>query len=63
MKLSQKKSLLLICKILRLFVNTLSVADKYSLRNRDNLTQPIRILISEKEKTFSSFFFFFIFEI
>ena len=30
--------------------------DKYSLLNRDNLTQPIKILVSQKEKTFSQFF-------
>ena len=30
--------------------------DKYSLLNRDNLTQPIQIQLSEKQKTFSQFF-------
>ena len=44
-------------KILRLFVNTLTADDKYSLLNRDNLTQPIQILISEKQRIFSNFFF------
>ena len=34
---SWKKSLLVICKILRLLVNPLTVDDKYSLLNRDNL--------------------------
>ena len=43
-------------KILRLFVNTLTDDDKYSLLNRDNLTQPIQILLSQKQKTFSQFF-------
>ena len=38
---SYKKSLLVICKISRLFPNTLSADGKYSLLNRDNLTQPI----------------------
>ena len=50
-----EKSLLVLCKILRLFVNTLTADDKYSLLNRDNLTQPIQILLSQKEKTFSQF--------
>ena len=30
--------------------------DKYSLLNRDNLTQPIRTQLSQKEKAFSEFF-------
>ena len=47
-----KKSLLLICKILRLFVNTLSAVAKYSLPNRDNLTQAIQMQLSQKEKAF-----------
>ena len=41
------------CKILGLFVNTLTDDDKYSLLYRDNLTQPIQILVSQKPKTFS----------
>ena len=48
--------MLVLCKILRLFVNTLTDDDKYSLLYRDNLTQPIQILLSEKQKTFSEFF-------
>ena len=55
-----KKSLLVIQKILSLFVNTLTVNDKYYLLNRDNLTQPIQMHLSEKQKTFSQFFFAFI---
>ena len=43
------------CKTLRLFVNTLTAADKYSLLNRDNLTKPIQMLISQKQKLFSEF--------
>ena len=42
--------------MLRLFVNTLTADGKYSLLNRDKLTQPFEILLSEKEKTFSEFF-------
>ena len=48
--------MLVLCKILRLFVNTLTDDDKYSLLYRDNLTQPIQILFSQKQKTFSEFF-------
>ena len=51
-----KKSLLVIWKISRLFPNTLSADSKYSLLNRDNLTQPIQMQVSKKEKTFFDFF-------
>ena len=39
-----------------MFVNTLTAHDKYSLLNRDNLTQPIRMILSQKQKAFSQFF-------
>ena len=55
-QLTCKKSLLVICKISRLFPNTLSADGKYSLFNRDNLTQPIQTELSRKKKTFSEFF-------
>ena len=45
--------MLVLCKILGLFVNTFSDDGKYSLLYRDNLTQQIQILLSEKQKTFS----------
>ena len=48
--------MLVLWKILRLFVNTLTDDDKYCLLYRDNLTQPIQILLSQKQKTFSEFF-------
>ena len=48
--------MLVLCKILRLLVNTLTDDDKYSLLYRDNLTQPIQILLSKKQNTFSHFF-------
>ena len=51
-----KNFLLVICKISRYFPNTLSADAKYSPLNRDNLTQPIQILLSQKQKTFSQFF-------
>ena len=44
-----------LCKILRLFGNTLTENDKYCLLYRDNLTQPIQILLSMKQKTFLDF--------
>ena len=47
----------MIHKILRLFVNTLTVDRKDYLLNRDNLTQPIQIQLSQKQKSFSQFFF------
>ena len=53
-----KKSLLVIHKILKLFVNTFTVDEKHYLLNTDNLTQAIMIQLSEKQKTFSQFFFF-----
>ena len=53
-----KKSLLLICKVLKLFVNALTARDKSSLCNRDDLTQPIHMQLSKKEETLSQFFFF-----
>ena len=45
---------------LRLFVNILTLDDKHYLRNRDNLRQPIQILLSKKGKVFSEFFFGFL---
>ena len=50
----------MIHKILRLFFNTLTVDDKHFLLNRDNLTQPIQMQLSQKQKTFSEFFFAFL---
>ena len=47
-------------KILRLFVNTLTVNEKHYLLIRDNLTQTIQMQLSEKQKTFSEFFFAFL---
>ena len=47
----------MIQKILRLFVNTLTADEKHYLLNRENLTQPIQIQLTQKQKTFSDFFF------
>ena len=48
--------MLVLCKFLRLLVKTLTDDEKYSLLYRENLTQPIQILLSQKQKTFSQFF-------
>ena len=55
-----KKSLLVIYKILRLFVKILTADDKHYLLHRDKLTQPIQMQLSQKQKTFSQFFFSFL---
>ena len=51
-----EKVFLVIHKIVRLFVNTLTVNDKHYLLNRDNLTQPIQMQLYQKQKKFSEFF-------
>ena len=48
--------MLVLCKFLRLLVKTLTDDEKYSLLYRENLTQPIQILLSQKRKSFSNFF-------
>ena len=48
----------MIYKILRLFVKALTVKDKDYLLNSNNLTKPIQMQLSQKQKTFSEFFFF-----
>ena len=47
----------MIQKILRLFVNSLTVDEKHYLLTRDNLMQPIQIELYQKEKTFFELFF------
>ena len=47
----------MIYKVLRLFGNTLTVAEKHYPLNRDNLTQPVQMQLSRKEKSFSEIFF------
>ena len=51
-----KKFLLVICRISSLFPKKLNADGKYSLLNRDNLTQTIQMQLSRKQKTFSQFF-------
>ena len=46
----------MICKILRLFVDTFTSYNKYSVLNREYLTQPIHMQLFQKQNTFSEFF-------
>ena len=39
-----------------MFVNTLTADDRYSPLNRDNLEQPIRTQLSQKQQAFPEFF-------
>ena len=47
-------------QIVRLFVNILTVDDKHYQLKRENLTQPIQMQLSQKQKNFSEFFFAFL---
>ena len=55
-----KKSLLVIHKIHRLFVNILIADEKHYMINRDILAQRIQMQLSQKKKSFSPFFFEFL---
>ena len=55
-----KKSLLVIHKILRLFLNAFTADDKHYQLNRENLAQRIQMQLSQKQKTFSQFSFAFL---
>ena len=48
--------MLVLCKFLRLLVKTLTDDEKHSLLYRENLTQHIHIVLSQKRRTFSHFF-------
>ena len=48
--------MLVLWKTIRLFANTLIPDGKYSLLIREKLTQPLQILLSQKQKSFSQFF-------
>ena len=43
-------------EILGLFINTLTVDEKYSLRNRKNLPLPIQLQLSQKQNKFLEVF-------
>ena len=47
-------------EILRLFVNALTVDDRYSGSNMQNLPQQFQTPLSQKQKTFSGFFIAFL---
>ena len=55
-KLSCKKLPSVWYEILRLFVNALTVDDKYSVSNMQNLPQQFQTPASQKQKIFSGFF-------
>ena len=48
--------MLVLCKILRLFLSILTDDDKDCLLYRENLTEAIQILLSQRQKTFSELF-------
>ena len=54
-QLSWKKSLFLTCQILGLLVKALAANEMYPVLNRDNLTIPIEMKLSQKQKTFCGF--------
>ena len=58
--MSWKKSPSVWYEILRLFVNALTVDDKYSGSNMQNLPQQFQTPLSQKQKTFSGFFIVFL---
>ena len=54
-KLSWKKSLLSTYKIFGLLVNTFAAVEEYHVLNRENLTIPIQMQFSQKQRTFPEF--------
>ena len=58
-KLCSEKSLLLTCRMLGLLVNTLAADEKHLFLNRDNLTIPIQMQLSRKQKFLLNFFLHF----
>ena len=55
-QLSGKKSPLLTCQILGLLVKALAADGNYAVLNRDNLTIPIQMQLSNKKKKIFSIF-------
>ena len=55
-KVIWKMSALVLGEIPGAFINTLSADGKYPVRGCENLQLPIQMQLSEREKTFSSFF-------
>ena len=58
--MSLKTGLLLTWQILGLLFNTLAADKKYPVLNRDNITIPIQMQLSQKQKTFWEFFLAFL---
>ena len=56
----RKKSLWLICKLLKVFLNALTVCDNYPFCNRDNLQEPFQMPLSYKQESFPESFFAFL---
>ena len=54
-----KKSLILICKIFELFVNTLSAHYKHSVLSKGNFLQHYQMQLSQKQKILPQFVFAF----
>ena len=52
---SWKTSLLLTCQILGLLLNTLAGDEMYPVLNRDNLTIPVQMQLSQQKKLFPNF--------
>ena len=59
-KLIWKTSPLVLDEILGVFVNTLTTDSKYHVQGCENLQLPIQMHLSEKRKTFSEFFVWFL---
>ena len=55
-KLFSKKSLLLTSQNLGLLVNILAANEMYPVLNRDNITIPIHVQLSQKRKSVAQFF-------
>ena len=58
-RIESEKVFLSDTKNLKAFINALNADEKYSFLNRDNLTQPIRMNLSQK-RTFSRISFAFL---
>ena len=58
--MGRKKSLLRICKLIKLFLNAFTGRDNYSLFNKDNLQQRFQLPLSHKQDNFSEFFLAFL---
>ena len=53
--MSWKRLLVVTCKVVSRFVDTLAANDKYCLLSREISMQTVQMNLSEKQKTFSRF--------